>query len=350
MANENTVDITKIQQYAEKFKPGLVKIAVTDNEVFKKLDVVSGVKDKFTMTTLRFQRLLRPYKRDWDPATDKANLTPRTGRVEVGEIMLEEEPMVYRKTYLGHVLKNGVNPKDHPFEKDFLEGISRQAASDFNDLTAFWGVRNASGTGPADVNDGFFTIIDEEIGLGNISVAKKNMINTGVIDSTNAVAKLKAFYRKACAINPALRGKQIKLLISHEILDAYNDNYQSLNGALPYNTEFEKTFLEGSGKNCILEPLTGMGTTKRIILTVDWNMSVLTDLESDQERVSVTTGINPKVVGFYLAAAYGVQIWTLNDVFFTNEASVDDSSSSSSASASASSSSASGSSSSSASA
>ena len=323
MANLNATDITALQQYAEKYGKSLLKIAVTDNEVFKKLDVKAGIKDKFTMTTLRFQRLLRPYVRDWDPAGDKVSLTPRTLRVEIGEIMLEEEPMAYRKTYLGNIMKKGVNPKDHPFEKDFLEGIARQAASDFNDITAFWGVRNSSGTGPADVNDGFFTIIDAEIAAGNISVAKNNMINTAAIDSTNAVSKLKAFYRAACAINPALRGKPVQLLISHEIMDAYNDNYQAENGALPYNTQFEKTFLEGSGNKCELVPMTGMGTTKRIILTVPWNMSVGTDLASDQEKVSITTGINPKVVGFYLAAAYGVQIWTLNNVFFTNEPGVD---------------------------
>jgi len=323
MANLNATDITALQQYAEKYGKSLLKIAVTDNEVFKKLDVKAGIKDKFTMTTLRFQRLLRPYVRDWDPAVDKASLTPRTLRVEIGEIMLEEEPMAYRKTYLGNIMKKGVNPKDHPFEKDFLEGIARQAASDFNDITAFWGVRNPSGTGPADVNDGFFTIIDAEIAAGNISVAKNNMINTAAIDSTNAVSKLKAFYRAACAINPALRGKPVQLVISHEIMDAYNDNYQAENGALPYNTQFEKTFLEGSGNKCELVPMTGMGTTKRIILTVPRNMSVGTDLASDQEKVSITTGINPKVVGFYLAAAYGVQIWTLNNVFFTNEPGVD---------------------------
>lgn len=320
----NATDITALQQYAEKFGKGLLKIAVTDNEVFRKMDVVAGIKDKFTMTTLRFQRLLRPYKRDWDPATDKVKLVPRTLRVEIGEIMLEEEPLAYRKSYLGHIMKSGVNPKDHPFEKDFLEGISRQAASDFNDITAFFGVRNAVGTGPADVNDGFYTILDAEIALGTISLAKKNMINTGAIDSTNAVAKLKAFYRAACAINPALRNKKITLKISHEVLEAYNDNYKDENGSLPYNKQFDQTFLEGSSNNCILDPYTGMGTSKRIILTPDWNMSVGTDLESDQESVSVTTGINPKVVGFYLAAAYGVQIWTLDTVFFTNEPGVDD--------------------------
>lgn len=316
---KNATDISALQQYAEKFAPQLLKIAVTDNEIFQKFTPVTGIKDKYTMTTLRFQRLLRPYTRDWDPATDKAKLKPRTGRVEVGEVMLEEEPLSYRKTYLGNIMKKGVNPKDHPFEKDFMEGMSRQAASDFNDVTAFWGVYNAVGTDAIDVNDGIFTIIDAEIAAGNISVAKENQISTGAIDATNAVAKLKSFYRKACTINPALRGKDIKLYISYTVMDAYNDNYQTDNGSLPYNTQFEKTFLEGSANKCELVPMTGMGITERIILTPEWNMGVLTDLQSDQESIDITTGINPKVVGYHLAAAYGVQIWTLNDVFFTND-------------------------------
>lgn len=319
----NATDIAALQQYAEKYGKGLLKIAVTDNQVFQVLDVVAGIKDKFTMTTLRFQNLLKPYKRDWNPATDKANLKPRTLRVEIGQIELEEEPLAYRKTYLGHIMKKGVNPADHPFEKDFLEGIARQAAADFNDVTAFWGIHDSAGSGPADVNDGIFTIIDAEITATNISVAKLNMINTSAIDSTNAVAKLKEFYRSACAINPALRGKEVNLMISHDIMDAYNDNYQSENGALPYNKKFEHTMLEGSGNKCSLVPMTGMGTTKRIILTVPWNISVGTDLESDQESVTVFNPGNPKVVGFFMAAAYGVQIWTLNDVFFTNEPGVD---------------------------
>jgi len=327
--NKNAVDFSALQQYAEQFKAELIKIAVTDNEVFQKLDVITGVKDKYTVTELRFQRLLRPYTRDWDPATDKANVTPRTGRVELGEVMLEEEPLAYRKSYFGKILKSGVNPDDHPFEKDFTEGIAAQVASDFNDVTAFWGKRNAAGSGPGDVNDGFFTIIDDEIEEGNISVANKNLILTDDINSNNAVDKLKTFYRKACNINPALRNKEIKLFVSHDVMDSYNDHYQFKNNALPYNKEFEKTFLEGSGKKCEIVALSGMANTKRIILTPAWNMSVLTDLESDQEDVKITKGINPKVIGFWLAAAYGVQIWTLTKVFFTNEASVDDSDSAS---------------------
>ncbi len=320
---KNAVDFSALQQYTEKFKEDLIKIAVTGNEVFQKLDVITGVKDKYTVNQLRFQRLLRPYVRDWDPAKGKANIKPRTGRVELGEVMLEEEPLAYRKSYLGKILKEGVNPEDHPFEKDFTEGIAQQVASDFNDVTAFFGVQNSEGSGPADVNDGFFTIIDAEVQKDAISVAKGNLILTGDINSANAVDKLKAFYRAACNSNPALRNKDIKMFVSHDILDSYNDHYQFKNNALPYNTEFEKTFLEGSGKKCVIEPMTGMANSRRIILTPQWNMSVLTDLESDQEDVKITKGINPKVIGFWLAAAYGVQIWVLEEIFFTNEAAVD---------------------------
>ena len=322
--NPNAVDTTLLVAYTEDHQMELVKIAVTENEVFKKLDVITGIKDKYTVTALRFQRLLRPYTRDWAPGTDKAKLIPRTGRVEIGEIMLEEEPINYRKSWLGKLLKEGLNPADHPFEKDFTEGIAAQAASDFNDITAFWGVRNAEGSEPEDVNDGFMTIINKEIVAGKISVLEKNLILTGDIDSTNAVDKLKAFYRAACNLNPALRGKEIKLHVSHDVMNAYNDHYQSKNLALPYNKEFEKTFLEVSGNKCEIVPLTGMGNSKRIILTPHWNMSVLTDLTGDQENVKITTGINPKIIGFYLAAAYGVQIWTINSVFFTKEKEVDD--------------------------
>jgi hypothetical protein len=316
----NAVNTDLLAAYAEQHQLALIKIAVTENEVFKKLDVITGIKDKYTVGTLSFQRMLRPYSRDWSPATDKAKLVPRTGRVEIGEIMLEEEPLSYRKTWLGKILKGGVNPADHPFEKDFTEGIAAQAGADFNDITAFFGVRNALGTGPEDINDGFFTLIDIEMEAHKITVALKNLIETGDVDSTNAVDKLKAFYRQACLNNPAIRGKAMKLYISHDVMNAYNDHYQSKNFALPYNKEFEKTFLEGSGNKCEMVALTGMANSPRIILTPSWNMSVLTDLTGDQENVKITTGINPKVIGFYLAAAYGVQIWTIESVFFTNEA------------------------------
>lgn len=325
----SAVDISKVQQYAEKHKKELLNLAVMNAEVIEKMDLVAGVTDKYTMTELEFKKIFKPYAKEWDPDPDKAQLIPRTGRVEIGQVELEEEPLRYRKTYLGNVLKKGVNPDDHPFEKAFLEGIVKRVSNDINDDLAFfgdYGLRQNPNPAIAKsvkaINNGFFTIIDTEIAAGNISEAKGNLIKTGSINRTNAVAKLKAFYRKACAKMPALRSQTVRLYISYEVYDAYNDNYQAINGALPYNKEFQKTFLEGSANRCILEPMSSMGISKRIMLGPFENFKVLVDQVSDQEDITVFNPGNPKVMGFFLAAAIGFEFMTLS-ALWTNEPDVD---------------------------
>ena len=339
----STVDISKVQDYAEKHKKELLNLAVMNAEVIQKMDLVAGVTDKYTMTELAFKKIFKPYAKAWDPDSNKAELIPRTGRVEIGQVELEEEPLRYLKTYLGNILKGGVNPEEHPFEKEFLEGIVKRVSNDINDDLAFFGdyaLRQSQDPAIAksvkSINNGFFTIIDKEVAANNISEAKGNLIKTGDINSTNAVAKLKSFYRKACTKMPALRSQTVRLYISFEVYDAYNDNYQAINGALPYNKEFEKTFLEGSANRCILEPMSSMGISKRIMLGPFENFKVLVDQISDQEDITVFNPGNPKVMGFFLAAAIGFEFMTLN-ALWTNEAEVDgDASGSPSASASAS--------------
>lgn len=339
----SATDFSLIQQYAEQHQRELLNLVVMNNEIFQKMDVVAGVKDKYTMTELMFEKIFKPYAKNWDPDANKAKLTPRTGRVEIGQVELEEEPLAYRKTYYGNILKKGVNPDDHPFAKEFLEGIAKRISNDINDDLAMWGnidLRTSQTPSIAKsvkaINDGFMTIIDREIALNNISVAKGNLIHTGDINSTNALAKLKAFYRAACTKMPSIRSQVIKLYCSYDILDAYEDNYQAVVGPAVYNSAFEKGFLEGSARKCIIEPLSALGNSKRIMLGPEKNFKVLVDQTSDQEKINVFSPGNPKVMGFFLAAAIGFQFMTLN-ALWTNEAEVDgDASGSPSASASSS--------------
>jgi len=326
----NATDLSALQAYCEQHAPELIALAVKNNELFEQMNVIAGVTDKYVMTTLEFQKIFKPYAKAWDPL-ESAALVPRTGRVEVGQVELEEEPQAYRKTYLGKLLK-GTDPNQHPFEKDFMEGIAIRVSNDINDDLAFFGdislkqnVDPAIAKSVKAINNGFFTIMDTEIAAGNISEAKKNLIPTGDINDTNAVAKLKAFYRKACEYNPALRRQNVKLYVSHLVGDAYDDNYQAINGSLPYNDKFEKTFLEGSGKRCEIARLSAMGISKRLMMGPMLNFNILVDQESDQEKVTVFNPGNPKVIGFYLAAAIGFEFTTLS-ALWTNEASVDDAS------------------------
>ena len=308
----SAVNITAIQQYAETHKMELLTLATTDaREIFEHFTVIPGIKDKHTLTTLEMKKLLKPYKKDWAADANKADLVPRTLRVEVGQVELEEEPMKYRKTYLAKLMQGGVNPTDHPFEKELLEAIARQTNADINDDLIFNGVRNEAGLNPADVNDGFFKIIEDEI-----AAAKLVPIATGVIDSTNAVAKLKAMYR---AIPAGYRRRPVKMYMSHDTYDAYCDNYQAAHGNLPYNDKFEKIFLEGSAQKCELVPLSAVGTSPRVVIAPKENMCIGIDLESDQEEVSITQGINPKVIGIFLALAFGVQIASLKAIWVNDQ-------------------------------
>ncbi len=333
----NAVNISLIQQYAEQHQRELLNLAVMNTEVFQHMDVVAGVTDKYTMTELEFEKIFKPYAKAWNPDANKAKLTPRTGRVEIGQVELEEEPVAYRKTYLGSVLKKGVNPQNHPFEKEFLEGIIKRVSNDINDdLAMFGNIELRKSGNPAisksvkAINDGFITIIDKEIALGNISKAKKNLIDTGIITASDAVEQLKMFYRKACETNPSLRSQEINLYCSYAVKDAYEDNYQEEKGPIVYNTAFEQGFLEGSARKCRMIPMSALGTSSRIMLGPEKNFKVLVDQSSDQEKITIWQP-NPKVMGFLLLAAIGFEFMTLN-ALWTNEASVDDASGSPSAS------------------
>jgi hypothetical protein len=309
-------DISLIQQYTEQFKKELLAVALLGAEELKQhFTLISGVKDKYTVHSLQFQKLLKPYAKAWSPVNNKAQLIPRTLRVELAQVELEEEPLSYRKTYLGAMLQKGVNPLDHPFERYFLDGIMKKIADDICLEVAFNGVRDANGTDPVDVVDGLYKIIDDAIAANQITIAKGNLITTGTIDSTNAVDKLKAFYR---AIPKAYQRVMTKLYVPYEVAEAYNDHYQAINGALPYNTEFEKVYLEGSNGKCEIVKMAGMTDSNRIFCTQQENVLYGVDLESDEERVEIVNIGNPKTVGFFTCFALGFQIAVVES-FFTNE-------------------------------
>lgn len=313
----DAVNISLIQQYAETFKKELLGVVLlSSKELSDNFTLVTGIKDKFTVTSLQFQKLLKPYAKAWDPQANKATLIPRTLRVELAQVELEEEPLAYRKIYLGTMLQKGVNPADHPFERFFLDGIVKKMSEDICLDVAFNGIRNASGTDPVDVVDGIYKILDLAIAANEISVAKGNLIVTGTIDDTNAVDKLKAFYR---ALPKAYKAVMTNMYVPYDVYDAYCDHYQALNGALPYNQSFDHVYLEGSNGRCKLTKMAGMTDSNRIFVTQKENVYYGVDLESDQDQIKITTGINPKVIGFFACFALGFQFAVIESVF-TNEA------------------------------
>jgi hypothetical protein len=322
----SAVNITLLEQFCKDYKYELLKLAVFGRQPDGKIDprstmahvtILPGIKDQYQITTLEFQRLLKPYATAWSPIANEASLVPRVLQTHLGQVELEEEPLKYRKTYMGKVMTGGVNPTEHPFEQDFVEGIVSKVAEDV-ELELVWkGIRNPVGTAPGDVNDGFLKIIADEIAATNISVANGNLFNTGAITAGNALDQLKAMYRN---YNAAYRSVPVKMYMSYQVYDYYVDDYQATVGSISYNTQFEQLYLEGSNRLCELVPVAGLGNSQRVIISPQSNMFVGVDLESDAEQVIIRQGNNPKTLQFFLAINFGVQIGSLKAIMVNDQA------------------------------
>lgn len=307
----SAIDKTALDGYCRDYKSELLSLALLDKALFNDFNVLPGIKDELVLTTFQFKSLLKPYTKTWSPAADQGKLTPRTLKVRLGKVELEEEPVKYRNTYLGHVMKTGVDPTDHPFEQFFSEQVMRKIADDIKRHLIWNGVYDAAGSDASDVNNGFHTIIAAEI-----TALKLTPVVTGAIDATNAVTKLKAMYR---TLPKEYREIPLVIYCSYADYDAYCDHYQTLHNALPYNTQFEQVYLEGSNKLVLFKPQAGYGTSRRVIMTPQENMNIGVDLESDQEKIGVMQN-NPWAVMFYALMAHGVQIGTLEALFVNDQA------------------------------
>lgn len=307
------INKTLLASTATKYRKELITKAILSvNEAIQHMTVLAGVQDSMLLTSLMINKLLKPYNKTWNAAST-GELKPRTLQVRVGKVEFEDEQEQYRNTFLGKVGMGSVNPNTHPFERYLLEEIAKQVSEDLNLDALFDGKYNASGTNPGDVFDGFNTIIDNEIVATEISVSLGNMIATGDITSSNALDKLKLFYR---GLHQTMRNRRIKLFMSHTVYDAYVDDYQTSNGSLPYNTSFDKITLEGSRNLCEIVPLSGMGTSKRLIAVPQDNIFVGTDRLSDKEMVEIVENGNPWVIAIAMKLVMGVQFGTIDKRFF----------------------------------
>ena len=141
-----------------------------------------------------------------------------------------------------------------------------------------------------------------------ISADLKNMFTIEAISKDNAVDVLKEFYRAA---DPLLRETQTKLFIPQGVYDNYVDDYQATVGHVPYNTSFEKTFLESSNNRCELVPLANKAGSAFIHLTTKSNMLVGYGNGADKETILVEKH-HPFKLDFVATMFFGAEFETIS--------------------------------------
>jgi hypothetical protein len=269
---------------AIKYRQQLLMMVVIGLEQTKQhMTIRPGIRYKEVVGELTGGIELGPYSETRLDESD-INVAKRELETFFGSVVKPFSPNSVYQSLWGSSITKGEALKDTEITKMVLGYLMKKLSESLN--KAIWKAkRKESGNTTVDLFNGFDTIAETEIAAGTISTANKNLFEfTEKIDKTNAVDLLKSFYRSA---DDVLRGEKVKLFISNDIYDAYVDDYQSTVGAIAYNTQFDKTFLEGSHNLCELVPLSNKAESGYIQLTPQANMLIGVDQESDLENITV---------------------------------------------------------------
>lgn len=256
---------------------------------------------------------LAPYVAD--RRTD-ANLqiTWRELKTYFGSVNADFEPNSAISTILGHLASqaNGEALKNTELAKLVLALMAKNIGKKLN-TCLFSAVRNPSGTTTSALFDGFDTITAAEIQKGNIATSKGNYLELDtVITKANCLDVIKEASRTC---EDELRDQETKLYISRDIYDMYNESYQTLHGALPYNTEYKKTFVEGTDNMVELCPLVGKKGSQFMHLTPKTNMLVGVDQSGDTERVDVNK-YSPDLLTYEMRMFFGCEFESIDKRMF----------------------------------
>ena len=295
---------------AAKFRKDLLMMPVI--ALANSLDHMSlrvGIRGKETVGQLGGSIQIGPYSATREDS-DGMTIKGRSLETYFGSVIKNFEPNSVAKSIYGDTVLSGQGLTNTAITVLVVGFLAKQVSKEINKV--LWSaVRNDSGTVTADLFSGYDTITAAEIAAEtpSISVAKGNLIELGAaITNSNAVDMLKSIYQSA---SDELQGVPTKMFISKSQYNAYCEDYQASNGALPYNTAFKKTYLEGSDDLCELVALPNKKGSPYIHLTEKSNMLVGVDQMGDVETITVEkhAAFN---LQFVMAMFFGVQFETVS--------------------------------------
>lgn len=253
-------------------------------DTLKHMNLRTGIRYSETVGELSGDIEIGPYN---ETRIDESGveIKGRTLYTYLGSVIKKFSPNSVAQSIYGSAITKGEALKNVEITKQVLAFLGAKIGQGL-DMHIFDAVRNADGSGTADLFNGFDTITKTEVTAGNISAGKGNLFEFGEkIDKNNAVDAIVSFCRAA---DPLLvgRNKALKLFVPYEILNAYNDDYKATTGAIPYNTHFEQQYVEGF-RNIELVPMYQKTGSEYLHLTTANNMLVGVNLQGEEERLEV---------------------------------------------------------------
>ena len=269
MAFELKITDSELQKSAVTYrKELLIMPVIAAKATLQHMTARSGVAGREVLGQLSGGIELGPYdpNRKDDTGLD---INPRTLETYLGSVVKRFDMNSVAKTVYGALTTQGDGLASLDLVRQVLNYLAMQLGRNLN-LCIFSAKRNDSGTLTKDLFDGFDTITQKEIEGGSIATGKGNFIELDeAITESNAVDTLMKIYEQA---DDTLQGVPTKMFVPFNVYSAYNRDYMASFGNVIYNTEYKKTYLEGTDNLCEIVPLVSKKGSPFIHLTTKGNM------------------------------------------------------------------------------
>lgn len=261
--------IDALKKSATQYQKELLIMPVTSAQAtLQHMQGMPGLKGNLVLSEINGEAELAPYKRT-NVKDAEIGITARTLEMYLGNCAYNFDPNELWGTIYGSLVTQGEALKGVDINKSILMLATARMGKKLN--MAIWNAkRNADGSTTKDLFNGFDTITDSEKLSEGIKADNGNYLQlTEDITEANAIDTFQKIYDAA---SDELQSQPVKIYCSKDIYSAYNRNYQLLHGALPYNTEFKKTYLEGTDGLWEFCPLASKKGSKYIHIAPQSNM------------------------------------------------------------------------------
>ena len=236
------------------------------------------------------------------------DIKPRTLETYLGSVIKRFDLNSVAKTVYGSLTTQGEALTSLDLARQVLNYLSMQLGRNLN-LHIWNAKRNDTGTKTKDLFDGFDTITQKEIAAGTIDTTEGNFMQLSqAIDESNATDILMSIYESADDI---LQGVPTKMFVPVPVYRAYNKDYLASFGNVVYNTQFKKTYLEGTDNLCELVPLASKKGSPYIHLTTKSNMIYGYGDGLDSEKIAIEKH-HEFLLSFVATMFFGCQFEAIN--------------------------------------
>ena len=236
------------------------------------------------------------------------DIKPRTLETFLGSVIKRFDLNSVAKTVYGSLTTQGEALTALDLARQVLNYLSMQRGRNLS-LHIWNAKRNETGTKTKDLFDGFDTITQKEIAAGTIDTTEGNFMQLSqAIDESNATDILMSIYESADDI---LQGVPTKMFVPVSVYRAYNKDYLASFGNVVYNTQFKKTYLEGTDNLCELVPLVSKKGSPYIHLTTKSNMIYGYGDGLDSEKIAIEKH-HEFLLSFVATMFFGCQFEAIN--------------------------------------